>query len=98
MVINQKIKEKELTVIPEGRLDSAASGEFEAFLDTAFDDNIEKLILDFASVDFISSKGLRTVVSAYKKLNGRKMEIINANPSVKEVFRLSGLLSVLDVR
>lgn len=98
MTIKQAKNGNELTVTPVGRLDSATSGEFESFLNVNFTSDVEKLILDFSEIDFISSKGLRIIVSVYKTLNGRKLEIINTNPSVKEVFQLSGLLGVLDIK
>lgn len=97
MIIRQSRKENELTVSPEGRLDSATSGEFQEFLTENFTADIEKLILDFSGVDFISSKGIRVIVAVYKNLGERKLAIISANAAVVEVFRLSGLLKVLDV-
>ena len=98
MTINQFKNGNNLTVIPGERLDSATSGEFQDFLTENFTADVEKLTLDFSQVDFISSKGLRVLVSTYKGLEGRKMEIINANASVKEVLRLSGLLKIFDVK
>ena len=86
-----------LTVAPQGRLDSATSGDFESFLQESFTKEFEELVLDFAEVDFISSKGLRVLVSQYKNLQGRKMKIINANATVVEVLRLSGLLKYFAV-
>ncbi len=98
MIIN-KIKNGEaLTVSISGSLDSATSGEFMEFMEQNFTSDIQKLTLDFAEVDFISSKGLRVLVSVYKSLNGREMSVINANTSVKEVFRLSSLLTVFNIQ
>lgn len=97
MEIKTERKENELTVMPVGRLDSATSGDFAAVLDSSFTGDVEKLVIDFSEVDFISSKGLRVIVSLYKRLGNRQMEIIGANPSVLEVFRLSGLLKVISI-
>ena len=94
MVINITKNSNCVTIAPVGRLDSTSAGEFESFLQQNFTSDIEKLILDFINVDFISSKGLRVLVSIYKKLNGRSIEIVNLNASVREVFRLSGLLRI----
>lgn len=98
MDINISRNEKELTVGPVGRLDSSTSGDFETALKSNFTDEVETLIIDFGEVDFISSKGLRVLISAYKSLGSRKMEIVNANPSVREILRLSGLLKVIEIK
>lgn len=98
MVINSTDEGKVLTVAPEGRLDSTTSGEFHEYLNENFTMDFEKLIIDFADVDFISSKGLRVIVSVFKELNGREMEIINANTAVEEVFRVSGLAKTFNVK
>lgn len=98
MEINQNKSDNILTIEPVGRLDSATSGEFQEVLEREFTEGIQKLVIDFSKVDFISSKGLRVLVSTYKSLNGREMEIINTNDAVQEVFRLSGLLKVFTVK
>lgn len=95
MNIITSVNNKELTVVPGGRLDSTVSGEFEKVLEENLTEDVEKLVIDLKEVDFISSKGLRAVVAAYKKLNGREMEVIGANASVREVFQLSGLMKVI---
>jgi len=77
-----------------GTLDSMTSGDLEETLERELNDNVSSLTFDFSDVDYISSKGIRVLVAAYRKMNGRKMLIENANDSVKEVFRLSGLLKV----
>lgn len=98
MEIEQIKNENGLIVTPHGRLDSATSGEFADSIDRGFTDDCKTLVINFEDVDFISSKGLRVIVSAYKNLNGRKMEIIGANPAVLDVLRLSGLMKVIDVK
>ena len=98
MTLKQKKNGDILTIIPEGRLDSSTSGEFAEYIEAGFTGDIKKLVLDFSGVDFISSKGLRVIVSVYKGLDGRAMEINGANNAVMEIFRLSGLLKVIEVK
>lgn len=98
MEINTTRNNNELIIAPVGRLDSATSGDFESALNENFTDETETLIIDFSSVDFISSKGLRVLVSTYKNLGTRKMEITGANASVMEILQLSGLLKVITVK
>lgn len=86
-----------LSIKLEGRLDSTTSGDLEQFLENKITNSTISLCLNFAKVDYISSKGLRILVSTFKKMNGRPMTIINANASVMEIMRLSGLLKVFNV-
>lgn len=98
MEITVTRNDDELTLAPLGRLDSLTSGEFAEALEKHFTEDVMTLVIDFSGVDFISSKGLRVLVSAYKNLGERKMEITEANASVMEVLQLSGLLKVITVR
>ena len=94
MKITSELKDSVLTVVPDSRIDSATSEELMTFLEENFNEDIQSLILDFTDVDFISSKGIRVLVTVYKNLGTRSMEIINANTMVKEVLRLSGLIKL----
>ena len=98
MIIERKIENDRLTISPMGRLDSATGDEFKAAIDENLTGEIKTLVIDFGGVDFISSKALRVIVSVYKSLCDRKMEFVGANASVKEVFRVSGLLKIFDVQ
>ena len=98
MTIDKVTTAESLTAILNGRLDSMTSDSFSEWLKTNFTDDTKHLILDFSGIDFISSKGLRVLITVYKSLNGRTMEIINANDSVLEVFRLSGLLNIFTIK
>ena len=97
MTIEKTMDGNILTIVPHGRLDSTTSDEFSDFLVENITDDMEQIVLDFKDVEFISSKGLRVIVSAHKNIEGRKLTIINANTSVMEVLRLTGLINVLDV-
>lgn len=100
--VNMKIETKNengsFNIVLNGRLDSMSAGDLESLLDTSLTDSIQTLFFDMASVDYVSSKGLRVLVSAYKKMNGKVVTIANANDSVKEVLRLSGLMKFFDVK
>lgn len=98
MTISKTRNENELLLTINGRIDSTSSDAFMEYLKQNFTQDVQKLTLDFEEVDFISSKGLRVLVSVYKTLDGRQIEIINANSAVREVFRLSSLLNIFNVR
>ena len=63
MNINKTVNGKELTVALEGRLDTATSPALEAELKNSLE-GVEKLVFDFASLEYLSSAGLRVLLGA----------------------------------
>ena len=61
--------------------------------------NFDSLILDFADLEYISSAGLRVLISTQKKLKADNipMTIKNVNDSVREIFRMSGFDKILKI-
>ena len=62
--------------------------------------NTDSVVFDFAKLDYISSAGLRVLLSANKEMlkKGKKpVKIINANEIVKEVFDVTGFSDILDI-
>lgn len=81
---------------PTGRLDDATSGEFQARLIAALSEAGADIILDFAAIDYVSSSGLRALISAAKaKPHERRIAVAAFNPMVREVFTISRLNEVL---
>ena len=86
-----------LTVELEGRLDTNTSPELEHKLKESLD-GITELVFDFKKLDYISSAGLRVLLSAQKTMNHQgSMEVMNVNQSVKEIFEVTGFLDILTV-
>lgn len=83
----------------QGRLDSGTSRDFEQALFKRIDDGEQLLVLDFSEVAFISSAGLRVLLSAAKrvKAQGGRMAICSASKQVKEIFDITGCTTLLDV-
>ncbi len=79
------------------RLDSTTAGELDEVIQKEVQAVENNMIVDLKNVDFVSSIGLRVLVSAYKSLDGKQMIIKNANSSIIEVLKLSGLLSLFTV-
>jgi len=98
MTVNTITNEGAVTLKLSGRLDSTTAGELEEVMKSVITDGLTALTVDLAEVDFVSSKGLRVLVAAYKLLNGREMTLQGPNASVLEVLRLSGLLNVFTVK
>lgn len=91
MQINKNQDGAKLTLAPIGRVDTITSPELEAAVVL---DGVEDLVFDLAQVDYISSAGLRVLLSAQKKMAGKSMKIANAKPAVKEVFDITGFSDI----
>ena len=86
-----------LTIALEGRLDTMTAPELEKELKASLD-GIESLELDFGKLDYISSAGLRVLLSAHKTMSGRGgMKITHVNEIVREVFDVTGFTDILTV-
>ena len=97
MTMNKTQSGNALTIAIEGRLDTTTSPELEAVLknDLAA---AESLTLDFSKLEYISSAGLRVLLSAHKVMSKKGgMTIRNANEIVKEVFEVTGFTDILTI-
>ena len=98
MNISKNYNDKELTLTVEGRIDTLTSKELEDEI-TAELGNFDSLILDFANLEYISSAGLRVLISTQKKLKADNIPMIikNVTDSVNEIFRMSGFDKILKI-
>ena len=98
MNIDKNYNDKELTLTVEGRIDTLTSKELEDEI-TAEMGNFDSLILDFANLEYISSAGLRVLISTQKKLKADNIPMIikNVTDSVNEIFRMSGFDKILKI-
>ena len=98
MTITKNLQGDKLTISLSGRLDTVTSPDLESELKTALD-SAKELIMDFTKLEYISSAGLRVLLSAHKKMDGKggKMKLININEMVREVLEVTGFMSVLTV-
>ena len=95
MNIIKTTENKTLNIAPEGRLDTTTAPQLEAELKQSISDN-EKLILDFAKLEYISSAGLRVLLAAQKVMNKQgEMVIRNVNDVISEVFEVTGFSDIL---
>lgn len=97
MTINKTLHEKELTVALTGRLDTTTAPQLEGELKDSLD-GVSSLVLDFAELEYISSAGLRVLLSAQKVMNKQgEMCIRNANETIREVFEVTGFCDILTI-
>lgn len=97
MNINKTINGNELIIALEGRLDTVTAPELEAELNQSIG-GVEKLVFDFAFLDYLSSAGLRVLLSAQKIMNKQgEMIVKNVNETISEIFEVTGFCDVLTI-
>ena len=97
MTIEKNLNGTELTVTVAGRLDTTTAPQLEDEVKENIG-GIEKLVLDFTALEYLSSAGLRVLLGAQKAMNKQgEMVIRNVNETVKEIFEVTGFIDILTV-
>ena len=97
MTITKNMSGTALEIALEGRLDTMTAPELEAALRESMD-GAESLALDFSKLEYISSAGLRVLLSAHKAMSGKGgMKVTNVNEIVQEVFEVTGFADILTI-
>ena len=97
MTITKELNGKDLTVAIEGRLDTITAPELETELKASLD-GVEKLTLDFSKLEYISSAGLRVLLSTQKRMNNQgSMTVTNVNATIMEIFEVTGFNDILTI-
>ena len=95
--ITKEVKEKELTIALEGRLDTVTAPQLETEVREGIE-GIENLIIDCANLEYISSAGLRVLLSAQKMMNKQGSMIVrNVSEEVREIFDVTGFIDILTI-
>ena len=96
--ITKNIENKKAVVAVEGRLDTTTAPELEEALKDILA-NADSLILDFENLEYISSAGLRVLLSTQKAMAGKNgMEITNVNGTIMEIFEVTGFSDILTIK
>ncbi|WP_316608372.1 STAS domain-containing protein [uncultured Ruminococcus sp.] len=97
MTVQKTLDGTKLTAAISGRLDTATTPEAEKALKDGLD-KVTELVLDFKELDYISSSGLRLLLSLQKQMNTQgSMKLINVNDIVGEIFEITGFADILTV-
>ena len=97
MTINKTQNGTSLVIELEGRLEALTAPELEQELKGCLD-GITELTYDFQNLDYVSSAGLRILLSAQKKMSQQgSMKVINVNELVMEVFNCTGFTDILTI-
>ena len=97
MTITKKQNGSALEIALEGRLDTMTSPDLEKELNNSLK-GVDSLTFDFSKLDYISSAGLRVLLSAHKALLSKDgMKVTNVNEIVQEVFDVTGFADILTI-
>ncbi len=97
MTINKTQNGTALLIELEGRLETITAPELEKELQSCLD-GVTELTFDFKNLDYVSSAGLRVLLSAQKKMAKQgSMKIKNVNDLVMEVFSCTGFKDILTI-
>ncbi|MBP5604401.1 MAG: STAS domain-containing protein [Ruminiclostridium sp.] len=97
MDIRKAEENGKLTIALIGRVDTVTAPELEKELKADYE-AIDSLVMDFAEVEYISSAGLRVLLSAHKAMNKKGgMKLKNVNDDVMEIFDVTGFSDILTI-
>ena len=82
--------ERTARIALEGRLDTVTASELERQLELLLDGRYDRLVLDLARLEFISSAGIRVLVQARKCMGAQDggVLMVNAQPQIVKVFEI----------
>ena len=97
MTIEKKQEGSKLTIALEGRLDTMTAPQLEGELKQSLE-NVTELFIDMAKLAYISSAGLRVLLSAQKIMNKQgEMVIQNVGEEIMEIFEVTGFVDILTI-
>ena len=95
--ITKKIENASAVFTLEGRLDTVTAPELEAALKEVLN-GLTELTLDFEKLEYISSAGLRVLLSAQKIMAKQgTMKVIHVNETIMEIFEVTGFTDILTI-
>lgn len=98
--MNTKIEELDgkYVVTLVGEMDTAAATEAEEVLKPLYQSNGKEVIIDCTNLEYIASSGLRILLGILKgaKANGSRVMMRGVNDDIKNVFKLTGFISIFD--
>ena len=96
MTIQKQKDGGKLTVALGGRLDTTTAPELEAEVKQL--DGVTELVFELTSLEYISSAGLRVLLSAQKTMNKQgSMVVRGANDDLKDIFDVTGFSDILTI-
>jgi anti-sigma B factor antagonist len=95
--IEKKQNGSELYIALTGRLDTTTAPQLEAELKHNIS-GVANLVFDFVNLEYLSSAGLRVLLSAQKVMNKQgEMIVKNVNDDINEIFEITGFSDFLTI-
>jgi len=95
--ITKNTNASELTVSLTGQLDTTTAPELEKELKASLD-GVTTLVIDMTALDYISSAGLRVLLSAQKTMNKQgEMKVVHVGETIMEIFEVTGFSDILTI-
>ena len=97
MIIEKNVNNDTVEIVLVGKLDTKTAPQLD--LEMAELKDMRSVDMDFAKLDYVSSAGLRVLLSVQKHMNtsGGRLIIRNVNESVMEVFEMTGFADILTI-
>jgi anti-anti-sigma factor len=91
--------DEKVVVHIEGRLDAPSTPTLEKKINALIDDGKFNLLLDFSKVEYLSSAGMRLLLSASKKIKSKdgKLVIFSIHDDVLDIIKLAGFDKILNI-
>ena len=97
MTISKTQNNSKLTIALDGRLDTTTAPQLEAEIKSSLN-GITELVFELSNLEYISSAGLRVLLSAQKIMNKQgKMVIHGASEEIMEIFDVTGFIDILTI-
>lgn len=97
--ISKAISNQNIFFTISGRLDTLTTPQLEDEIKNTSFENTENVILNMCELEYISSLGLRVILSLYKllKKQNSELKIINVSNSIMELFSMTGLADYINI-
>lgn len=97
MNINKVLNGKEMKILLDGRLDTTTAPQLEEEMKAVMG-NVDSIAFDFEKLEYISSAGLRVLLSTQKLMTKKGgMVIKNVNETIMEIFEITGFVDILTI-
>ena len=100
MEIDHRVKNGILIIVISGRLDAAAAAIAEGEINKMLEGEENRLLFDLSDLEYLSSGGLRVILSAAKEIRRREGKVVLAalTQYVYEIFEVSGFSAMLPIK
>jgi anti-sigma B factor antagonist len=100
MKVNRENQGTATIFVVEGQVDMHTSPDLRGHLRTALQSRSTPIVVDLTDVAFIDSSGLATLIEALQAVGkyGGRLRLCGLSPAVQNLFRLSNLTSIFDIR